>query len=408
MSDPMSSTFANRVRRPGADAEPPPLESPGRRRRLWSILPACAGFAVFGAIVWLAYQDASLGPPVGEPPLIKAAAEPIKLPPDQAQQTTLAAEQGTIGRLWSDAEQADQPERLLPPPEEPLAPPVVEQPAIAEQVLEQPAAQPASEPAAGSPAMEAGREDADAGVAAVPSEVPAAIPDSAALQPSSDESLQPSSDESLEEAEAALDRLLAEVTGVSEDADAPGAPPAPAEAAPGDMETPADREESPPGEPATTTAVVPTAERAAPAVPPEKPAAEAPAAAPRASPEVRPAGAVSGAPAAGAPAPERSTETAALSGAGPPLAPPPIVPDGDFRIQLAAVRGEDDARRAWNLFMVDLGPVLSRVEPIFERAETANGVFYRVQIGPFASQETAENLCDELKQRNASCFVISR
>ena len=122
----------------------------------------------------------------------------------------------------------------------------------------------------------------------------------------------------------------------------------------------------------------------------------------------RPPGALRGARAAGAPAPERSTETAALSGAGPPLAPPPIVPDGDFRIQLAAVRGEDDARRAWNLFMVDLGPVLSRVEPIFERAETANGVFYRVQIGPFASQETAENLCDELKQSNASCFVISR
>ena len=52
--------------------------------------------------------------------------------------------------------------------------------------------------------------------------------------------------------------------------------------------------------------------------------------------------------------------------------------------------------------------VLPLVEPIFERADTANGVFYRVQVGPFASQEAAESLCEQLKQRNASCFVIRR
>ena len=86
----------------------------------------------------------------------------------------------------------------------------------------------------------------------------------------------------------------------------------------------------------------------------------------------------------------------------------PIAVDGDFRIQLAAVRGEADARRAWQLFMGDLGPVLADVEPIFERADTANGVFYRVQVGPFASQEAADTLCEQLKQRNASCFVIRR
>jgi cell division septation protein DedD len=81
---------------------------------------------------------------------------------------------------------------------------------------------------------------------------------------------------------------------------------------------------------------------------------------------------------------------------------------GDYRIQLAAVRAEADARRAWDLFLVDLGPVLSGQKPIFERAETANGVFYRVQVGPFGTQEEAEILCDELKRRNASCFVLRR
>ena len=396
----MSSTLASRVRRPGSDAEPPPVESPGRARRLWSVLPVCAGFAVFGAIVWLAYQDASLGPPIGEPPLIRAAAEPIKLPPEQVQESTLAAEQGAIGRLWSDTEQADQPERLLPPPEEPLSPLVIEQPPTAEQTLDEPAGQPASEPAADTATMEAAREDSsDASVAAPSTEAPADVPDSASLQPATDESLQ--------EAEAALDRLLAEVTALSGDTDAPGATAAGPTADEGAIEVPPDREESLPSEPATTAAA-PTSDRAAPAVPPERPASEAPAAPARTSTEVRPAGAVTGAPDSDAEVPERATETAALSGAGAPISPPPVVPDGAFRIQLAAVRGEADARRAWDLFMVDLGPVLSEVEPIFERAETANGMFYRVQIGPFASQEAAESLCEELKQRNASCFVIRR
>ena len=92
--EPMSSTEASRVRRPGFDGKSPPAEPSGRRWRLWSVLPVCAGFAVFGVVVWLAYQDASLGPPGAEPPLIRAAPEAIKLPPDQAEEEALAAEAG--------------------------------------------------------------------------------------------------------------------------------------------------------------------------------------------------------------------------------------------------------------------------------------------------------------------------
>jgi hypothetical protein len=59
-------------------------------------LPVSLAFAV----VWLAYQGTSLAPLVGEPPLIKAVPEPIKLPPDETEETTLSAEEGTVGRLW--------------------------------------------------------------------------------------------------------------------------------------------------------------------------------------------------------------------------------------------------------------------------------------------------------------------
>jgi cell division septation protein DedD len=423
--DPISATEASRVRRPGFDAEAPPVEPAERKRRLWSVLPMCAGFAVFGAVVWLAYQDASLGPPGAEPPLIRAAPEPIKLPPDQAEETSLAAEQGAVGRLWSDGEQADQPERLLPPPEQPRSPPSGEPRAGLT----------AGEPGTASAPGEAADENSRPGVAALPSGAPGQVsPDSTALQPSTDESLQ--------QAEAALDRLLAEVTALpgetqapaansatsTGDADAPGATAAvpaqdtdvpgatvPAEdtdvpgatgAGPGEdtdtIAAPADESSTSAPAPATTAAAPST--RAAPAVPPQKPTPVAAAARSATGTEVPPAETPAAAPAADAPAPDGSTETAALS---PPRLPP-VVADGEFRIQLAAVRGQADARRAWDLFVADMAPVLRGIDPIFERADTTNGVFYRVQIGPFASQQSAESLCEQLKQRNASCFVIRR
>jgi hypothetical protein len=430
----MSSMFTSRMRRPGADAEPPPEASARPVRRVWSILPICAGFAVFGAIVWLAYQDVSLGPPIGEAPLIKAAPEPIKLPPEQAQEPTLAAEQGAVGRLWSDAGQDDQPERLLPPPEQPLSPPEIAAPANPEQALQGSGAQPPSEAAAPQPPSEAMAAAAETGAdragndtaVAAGSAAPAGAPDSASLQNPSDESLQ--------EAEAALDRLLAEVTASAESASTPGSstasadqgavevPAAPEESPAGEpavtaaaqpsdqaaVEGPPVREERPAAEPAVTTAAPAPPERALPTVPPQKPAPAAVAVAPSTTTEVRPASALTGAPVSAARAPARSSEGAAPSRAAAPIATPTVAADGEFRIQLAAVRGEADARRAWSLFMGDLGPVLSDIKPIFERADTANGVFYRVQIGPFANQQAAESLCEELKQRNASCFVIRR
>ncbi|MGI9501136.1 MAG: SPOR domain-containing protein, partial [Geminicoccaceae bacterium] len=78
---------------------------------------------------------------------------------------------------------------------------------------------------------------------------------------------------------------------------------------------------------------------------------------------------------------------------------------GRYRVQLAAVRAENDAKRAWSLFQQQLGPFISGLQPFFERAETSNGTFYRVQVGPFGDTADADRLCVELKKQNASCFV---
>jgi hypothetical protein len=382
---PIASTFASRFRRPAPELEAPAAERPGRALRFWSLLPVGLAFALFGAVVWLAYRDTSLAPPIGEPPLIKAAAAPFKLPPDEAEETTLSAEEGTVGRLWSEAEQVDQPERLLPTPETPLSPPAIEEPATAGGTL----GQSASEAGAEAPAL----ESPSAGSAADSSQSAAA---------------QPASEASLREAEAALDRLLAEVTAMSEDPVGAAATPVAEEQA--SIEPPAARQEEAAAEPAPPPAPAATAPAAtAPAATaPAAPGAAPAPADPTPLPEVRPAAATTAAPAPAPEPPGGSTDIALATPTQPAMPRVPITPDGDFRIQLAAVRGQADAQRAWQLFMADLGPVLAGVEPIFERADTANGVFYRVQVGPFASQETAEGLCEQLKQRNASCFVIRR
>ncbi|MGI9418078.1 MAG: SPOR domain-containing protein [Geminicoccaceae bacterium] len=82
--------------------------------------------------------------------------------------------------------------------------------------------------------------------------------------------------------------------------------------------------------------------------------------------------------------------------------------DGRYRVQLAAVRAEEDAKRAWTLFQEQLGPFIGGLQPFFERAETSNGVFYRVQVGPFGETAVADRLCVELKKQDVSCFVVSR
>ena len=85
-----------------------------------------------------------------------------------------------------------------------------------------------------------------------------------------------------------------------------------------------------------------------------------------------------------------------------------VDPGGRYRVQLAAVRAEDDAQRAWDVFQQQLGPFIKGLKPFFERAETSNGVFYRVQVGAFGKTTEADRLCVELKKQSVSCFVVSR
>ena len=366
-------TTADFGRGRGRAPDPPPYYRSQHRRTRWLLilLPVLAIFVGFGSIVWLAYVEGAPASAVGEPPLIKADARPIKLAPDDPGGREVP-DQGEVDELLTGARSSSGTERLLPPPEEPMVPPSPEElAATAEDLGEEVAADP-GEPEA-DPPVDTAREgsggesreapataaaaggETDAAARAAPEEAEQAIRELLEVQPG-------------DQAAADGGRAAPQVLRPEATAEAPAPSPQVAEAeGAADRQLPrlpqVDRSTAPPPaepEPAETT----TARRTTPAV---------------------------------APATRLAAPASDVALEGP-----------HFRVQLAAVRNEADAQRAWDLFRADYSDVLAGVEPIFERGETTNGVFYRVQLGPYAELNRAERLCEELKQRNASCFVLRR
>ena len=83
-------------------------------------------------------------------------------------------------------------------------------------------------------------------------------------------------------------------------------------------------------------------------------------------------------------------------------------PQPVYRVQLASLRNEADAR---HLRLADQPPfaaVLRDLETVIERANIGGGMFYRVQAGTFSDRVDAEIVCDELQRRQSACVVVRR
>jgi SPOR domain len=343
----------------------------GRSRLLWVGFPVVTVFTVFVVIVWLAYQE-NARVPAGEPPLIRAIAAPYKRAPDDPGGRQVA-DQGAINQLLRDDPGPAQPERVLPLPEEPRTPII----------------------GAASPGETAPPAAVDAG------EVPAA-PSGPPLDEPAQSASAPDDADATREAEAALARLLTDVGPAASSAEQPAAVGQSAPSTPDSVvDVPARRSDPPPSTTAPTIVrrdAPPVAARV------DAPSREADEALTRLLADV------AGLPADVSPEPQAAAERPQSVAA---LAPADRVENRrmmgpGFRVQLAAVRAQDDARRAWADLAGRLGSLVADYEPFYERAETVNGVFYRIQLGPFASEQTADRLCVEVQRRNASCFVVVR
>lgn len=92
----------------------------------------------------------------------------------------------------------------------------------------------------------------------------------------------------------------------------------------------------------------------------------------------------------------------------PVAAKPAPAPDGTHVVQLAALRGEADAVRAWDRIAKAQPDLLGSLQPDVQRADLgAKGIFYRLRTNAM-DENSARMLCAELSKRKVGCLVAKR
>lgn len=157
--------------------------------------------------------------------------------------------------------------------------------------------------------------------------------------------------------------------------------------------------------PAPSTAAAPEPEPApAPSVaaaPPATPAKPAPA-------PTKPS------PSATTPAPAETPKPAPGAAASPTTTPAPATPApattapaaGGISIQLAALKDEAAAKKAWTRISKANSDLLAGLKPIIQPVVVGGSTLYRLRAGPFVSKDAAATVCAKLKQRNQDCNVV--
>lgn len=90
-------------------------------------------------------------------------------------------------------------------------------------------------------------------------------------------------------------------------------------------------------------------------------------------------------------------------------APPPVsVPAaaaGSFFVQVSAQKSEEDAQTAFRAMQAKYPDQLGGRQPVIRRKDLEKGVFFGVQVGPFASRDDAVQLCESLKSAGGACMI---
>ena len=106
-----------------------------------------------------------------------------------------------------------------------------------------------------------------------------------------------------------------------------------------------------------------------------------------------------------APAP-RSGATPAQPAPSRTAALPSAAEAGNYVVQISSQRSEADAQASFRALKAKYPGVLGSRQPLIRRADLGSkGVFYRAQVGPFASAEDANQLCGDLKAAGGQCIV---
>lgn len=334
----------------GADAAE--AAAPPRRHWLRYVL-ALGVLVVFAGVGWWAYSHFAGRTGNGEIPVIAADQTPEKVPPaDQPANETQDEPETVYNQISPGGGNTQQPEVLLPQPEQPASPP---------------AASPANGASAAAPAgssnaaagSETAATDAGSGSAAAGASSPAPVAPAAG-------------DGSSSEGNTTLTETLLPPSATASN------PPPAAGASQG------------------TASLAPAIPPAAPAAPPTtqtqagtQTATTAPSV-PAATGTTENGQADNGAAAASSPAPANDAPTSA----------------GNYRVQLAALKTEADARTAWKRMAAKYPDILGALTLHLEKADLGTkGIYYRVQAGAFTDKTAARALCEKLKAKGQQCLV---
>jgi cell division septation protein DedD len=122
-----------------------------------------------------------------------------------------------------------------------------------------------------------------------------------------------------------------------------------------------------------------------------------------ATPATAPAQAATPQPVAPQPAAPQQPVTAAPAATQPIT--PASVPAGDFVVQLASLRSEDEARATFGRLQNRFGSILSGFGPNIQRADLGDrGIYHRVRVGPM-DRAAADSLCQRYQSAGGDCFV---
>ena len=101
--------------------------------------------------------------------------------------------------------------------------------------------------------------------------------------------------------------------------------------------------------------------------------------------------------------------TAASPAPAAPSPPPVAKPEGRFRIQVGMVRTQDEAQALAGKVRREHAAALAAREPEIDQAVVGNmGSFYRVRVGPFATQQDGQAACAKLKGTGLDCLVVTQ
>ncbi|MBI1392034.1 MAG: hypothetical protein GC152_04755 [Alphaproteobacteria bacterium] len=78
---------------------------------------------------------------------------------------------------------------------------------------------------------------------------------------------------------------------------------------------------------------------------------------------------------------------------------------GTHVVQIAALKSRAEADQAWRTISGKLGDFAAGKAPDVLPPTSASDVYYRLRIGPFASQAAAATYCEGLKERGQGCMV---